>query len=88
MARILFNENGTYSFNDEKCTSFRDKYKKSHIYIYIYFAFLLYYYCLRNYVLYNGIYMFSNSLHPQSRALKQVKKTEYLYVCHYIHFKD
>ena len=58
------------------------------IYIFFFFAFLLYYYCLRNYILYNGIYMFSNSLHPQSRALKQVKKTEYLYVCHYIHFKD
>jgi hypothetical protein len=44
-----------------------------YIYIYIYiFAFLLYYYCLRNYILYNGIYMFSNSLHPQSRALKKL----------------
>jgi hypothetical protein len=42
------------------------------IYIYIFFAFLLYYYCLRNYILYNGIYMFSNSLHPQSRALKKL----------------
>jgi len=40
--------------------------------IFFFFAFLLYYYCLRNYILYNGIYMFSNSLHPQSRALKKL----------------